>query len=76
MKRSALLPLRKAGSLHRTKFCFIFHAPLVRFIATKNEKAVHWTAFVFGCGVNKSKQLRTVLTQCLTKTRKNEVKLC
>ncbi len=22
----------------------------VRFIATKNEKAAHWTAFVFGCG--------------------------
>ena len=38
------------GSLHRTKFCFIFHAPQVRFIATKNEKAVQWTAFVFGCG--------------------------
>ena len=25
-------------SLHRTKFCFIFHAPTVRFIATKRKR--------------------------------------
>ena len=26
------------GSLHRTKFCFIFHAPSVRFIATNAKR--------------------------------------
>ena len=61
---------RSAGSLHRTKSCFIFHAPKVRFIATKNEKAVQWTAFGFGCGVNAREQLITVPAKCLTKTGK------